>query len=141
MFFIVIIYVVLQIGAAIFLYFQHYNTDYFYTHLVLTALAMVFYGLAHFIQPGYNNSEENKLNSFKAEDSSNLDISQSNNEPMPIDKKFCSTCKEDQLLRMKHCYDCGLCVATFDHHCFWLDNCVGEKNRPVFYVCIWTNCI
>lgn len=37
---------------------------------------------------------------------------------------------------MKHCYDCKLCVATFDHHCIWLDNCIGEKNRPVFFVYI-----
>lgn len=53
-----------------------------------------------------------------------------------VEKKFCRFCKEDQLLRMKHCYDCKLCVATFDHHCIWLDNCIGEKNRPVFFVYI-----
>jgi palmitoyltransferase len=42
---------------------------------------------------------------------------------------------------MKHCYDCHLCVATFDHHCLWVDNCIGEKNRPYFYVCLLTNLI
>jgi palmitoyltransferase len=40
---------------------------------------------------------------------------------------------------MKHCHDCQRCVATFDHHCLWLDNCIGEKNRPVFYLCLWAN--
>ena len=42
---------------------------------------------------------------------------------------------------MKHCYDCHKCVATFDHHCLWIDNCVGEKNRPLFFICILFNLI
>lgn len=42
---------------------------------------------------------------------------------------------------MKHCEDCQLCVATFDHHCIWIDNCVGEKNRPLFILCLLTNVI
>lgn len=49
-------------------------------------------------------------------------------------RAFCRHCKEDQLLRMKHCRDCNKCVATFDHHCLWIGNCVGEKNRPFFYL-------
>jgi len=45
----------------------------------------------------------------------------------------CTHCKTIQLLRTKHCYDCGRCVYTYDHHCFWIGNCVGEANRRLFW--------
>ena len=47
--------------------------------------------------------------------------------------RTCEHCKTKQPLRTKHCYDCGRCVATFDHHCFWIGNCVGEKNHSLFW--------
>ena len=49
-----------------------------------------------------------------------------------LEKHFCQYCNVDQPIRAKHCKDCNFCVATFDHHCVWTGNCVGEKNRPLF---------
>ncbi len=44
---------------------------------------------------------------------------------------FCELCGVRQPRRCKHCHDCGRCVAVFDHHCAWLGNCVGARNRCV----------
>lgn len=35
-------------------------------------------------------------------------------------------------LRARHCRECGRCVRRYDHHCPWLENCVGERNHPLF---------
>ncbi|XP_064435753.1 palmitoyltransferase ZDHHC12 isoform X2 [Mirounga angustirostris] len=37
-----------------------------------------------------------------------------------------------QPLRARHCRDCRRCVRRFDHHCPWMENCVGERNHPLF---------
>ena len=50
-----------------------------------------------------------------------------------VEMKYCSICHLEQPLRAKHCKNTDHCVATFDHYCPWIGNCVGERNKARFY--------
>jgi palmitoyltransferase len=48
--------------------------------------------------------------------------------------EYCRSCKIIKPSRSKHCRDCNACVDRFDHHCYWIANCVGKKNVRHFYL-------
>lgn len=46
--------------------------------------------------------------------------------------QWCETCKGYKAPRAHHCRKCGRCVMKMDHHCPWINNCVGHYNHGHF---------
>mmetsp|Transcript_5794 Transcript_5794/g.11073 ORF Transcript_5794/g.11073 Transcript_5794/m.11073 type:complete len:391 (-) Transcript_5794:259-1431(-) len=52
--------------------------------------------------------------------------------------RYCSYCKASKSSDAHHCRTCGICVVDSDHHCPFINNCVGRANRRSFFVfLIW----
>ncbi|KAJ9450162.1 putative palmitoyltransferase ZDHHC3-like [Diplonema papillatum] len=53
-----------------------------------------------------------------------------------IDKQkgevICDRCSRLVLRHTQHCAYCGRCIDRFDHHSFWVNNCVGERNAKFY---------
>jgi predicted amidophosphoribosyltransferase len=73
---------------------------------------MVFYFLTSFTNPGYMKGSS-PYNFLKLVENPEIDPS-----------KLCPEC-EIQVNDTRHCYYCNECVKGFDHHCPWVNNCIG----------------
>ncbi|KAK5604023.1 Palmitoyltransferase ZDHHC23-B [Crenichthys baileyi] len=47
-------------------------------------------------------------------------------------RNWCSVCRIVRPPRAGHCRICGVCVLRLDHHCVWINNCVGQANHGSF---------
>lgn len=48
--------------------------------------------------------------------------------PLP----FCAECCRPRNKKTYHCYICSQCIYRYDHHCPWINNCVGAHNVGKF---------
>ncbi|NWR57000.1 ZDHC3 Palmitoyltransferase, partial [Bucorvus abyssinicus] len=53
------------------------------------------------------------------------------------DWTVCDCCEAFHPSRTHHCRICHRCVCRMDHHCPWINNCVGELNQKYFIQCFF----
>ncbi|KAI8336249.1 DHHC palmitoyltransferase-domain-containing protein [Chlamydoabsidia padenii] len=47
--------------------------------------------------------------------------------------RYCRSCDAYKPPRAHHCRVCRRCILKMDHHCPWINNCVGHGNYPYFF--------
>ncbi|XP_028280728.1 palmitoyltransferase ZDHHC11 [Parambassis ranga] len=57
-------------------------------------------------------------------------------QPHVIQDLKCNLCDIRVGPKVKHCGTCNKCVEDFDHHCKWLNTCVGGRNYRFFFMAL-----
>ncbi|OQS00936.1 hypothetical protein THRCLA_05811 [Thraustotheca clavata] len=56
---------------------------------------------------------------------------------------ICDYCNAPQPPRCLHCHSCQTCILEMDHHCVWMNNCIGYYNYRFYWLYLlygWNSC-
>ncbi|KAJ6654636.1 hypothetical protein lerEdw1_006789 [Lerista edwardsae] len=96
----------------------------------LVLCSVVLYFVVSLMDPGYVEQDGDEKDAVNEEQK--VMILQQG--PSTVRLRRCGYCFLKQPMRAKHCQSCQHCVRRYDHHCPWIENCVGERNHPLFIV-------
>lgn len=109
-----------------------YHFPIFVTQGVITFFTISNFILAEFIDPGRLRKADPE--EYKDEDPHKAPyIKVIQIQKATVRTKWCVTCQFYRPPRCSHCSVCGNCIETFDHHCPWINNCIGQGNYRHFF--------
>lgn len=85
---------------------------------------------AVFSDPGIVPLPQNRMDFSDLHDEAGEPLTQ--NAPPDEDWTICTRCEMYRPPRAHHCRICRRCIRRMDHHCPWINNCVGEWNQKYF---------
>jgi hypothetical protein len=103
---------------------KNFNISIFFIHLIINIILVILFFFLICFNPGFVEKYE------EIHDLDNLLLKKENSF---LD--FCFKCSIFKSDTIKHCVICNKCCKGFDHHCLWLDNCIG-KNNYIFFILI-----
>lgn len=105
----------LSLSISTNLFILHINS---YDYLILSSLQVIFFIIIANKNPGYIEKNGKSLLELCEEYESS---------------HICPDCIVRRLPRSRHCQSCEKCIEKFDHHCPWINTCIGAQNLGIFY--------